>query len=262
MDKLYPMKELMAFASELADAVGDVHRRYFRQPFSAEYKDDTSPVTQVDREAETVVRERVMQRYPEHGILGEEFPPHQPEADYVWIIDPIDGTRYFMTGHPTFALLLGLACRGEFILGVIDQAISGERWIGADGEGSFLNGQPIRTRSCKSLDRAIIARPGFEWHTEGRDAYIDNIWKACHWAQWGVAPYDYGLLAAGHMDVVINAGPQVHDFAALDPIIRNAGGRITDWYGHRLNMHSPDHVVACGDPVLLPQLLQALEFEE
>ncbi len=262
MSDKHPMQDLMAFANELADAVGEVHRRYFRRPVSAEYKDDSSPVTQADREAEMVVREWVMKKYPEHGILGEEFPPHQPEADYVWITDPVDGTKYFMTGHPTFALLLGLAYKGEFILGVIDQAISGERWIGADGLGTFLNNQPVKARACESLDKAIIARPGFEWHTEGYDHYVDNIWKASHWAQWGVAPYDYGLLASGYLDVVLNAGPQIHDFAALDPVIRNAGGIITDWYGRRLNVDSPSQIIACGDPELLPQVLRHLDFRE
>lgn len=212
------MQGYMEFANQVADAVGKVHQKYFRQPLSTEYKADTSPVTQADQESEQCVREMVMQRYPDHGILGEEFPAHQPEADYLWITDPIDGTKYFMTGHPMFALLLGLAYKGEFILGLINQPITGERWIGADGMGSFLNGKSIHTRTCAALDKAIIARPGFEWHTEGRDHYIDKIWKACHWAQWGVAPYDYGLLAAGHLDIVINAGPLVHDYAALDPL--------------------------------------------
>lgn len=252
----------MAFANRVADAVGEVHRKYYRRPLSTEYKDDSSPVTQADQESEQVVREMVMKQFPEHGIIGEEYPPHQADADYVWITDPVDGTKYFMTGHPVFALLLGLAYKGEFVLGVIDQAITGERWIGADGIGSFLNGEIIRTRACASLDKAIIARPGFEWHTEGRDHYIDKIWKASHWAQWGVAPYDYGLLASGHIDLVLNAGPLVHDYAALDPVIRNAGGIITDWSGNRLNVNSPNHIVACGDVRLLDEAIRLLDFSE
>lgn len=250
----------MAFAHQVADAVGEVHRKYYRRPLSTEYKDDSSPVTQVDRESERLVREMLMKQFPEHGIIGEEYPPHQADADFVWIIDPVDGTKYFMTGHPMFALLLGLAYRGEFVLGVIDQAITGERWIGADGIGSFLNGEVIKTRDCASLDKAIIARPGFEWHTQGRDHYIDRIWQASHWAQWGVAPYDYGLLASGHIDLVLNAGPLLHDYAALEPIIRNAGGVITDWTGKRLNINSADHIIACGDMRILDEALRLLDF--
>lgn len=259
---LKTIHEFIKFSHIVADAVGEVHRKYFRKPVSTEYKDDSSPVTQCDKESESVMRDLVMKHYPEHGILGEEFPPHQADAEFVWIIDPVDGTKYFMTGHPTFALLLGLAYQGEFILGVIEQAITRERWIGADGVGSFLNNKPIQTRKCSELNKAILARAGFEWHTEGRDHYIDKVWKASHWAQWGVAPYDYGLLAAGHIDVVITAGPLVHDFAALGPIIRNAGGLITDWYGNKLTITSPNHVVAVGNPALLSEIIQLLNFSE
>jgi len=255
-------QELVDFSHKIADAVGEVHRKYFRQPVSTEYKEDSSPVTQVDKESEALMRDMVMQQYPDHGILGEEYPAHQPDAEFVWVIDPVDGTKYFMTGHPTFALLLGLAYEGEFILGVIDQAISRERWVGADNYGSFLNGKPITTRKCPMLSKAILARAGFEWHTEGRDHYIDKIWKATHWSQWGVAPYDYGLLAAGHLDVVITAGPLIHDFAALGPIINNAGGLITDWYGNKLNMNSPNHIIAVGNPELMPEIIQLLDFEK
>lgn len=254
------IKELTDFAHQVADAIGDIHRKYYRQPISTEYKDDSSPVTQVDKESEELMREMVMRQFPDHGILGEEYPPHQENAEFVWVIDPVDGTKYFMTGHPTFALLLGLAYQGEFILGVIDQAISRERWIGADGVGTFLNGQPVTTRKCKSVDEAIIARAGFEWHTEGRDHFIDKVWKASHWAQWGVAPYDYGLLAAGHLDMVITAGPLVHDYAALGPIINNAGGLITDWYGNKLTLNSPNHVIAVGNPALMNDVIQLLDF--
>ncbi len=255
-------QELVAFSHQLADAIGDIHRKYFRQPVFTQYKDDSSPVTQVDKESEMLMREMVMKRYPEHGILGEEYPPYQAEAEIVWVIDPVDGTKYFMTGHPMFALLLGLAYKGEFILGVIDQAITQERWVGADGYGSFLNGNAITTRKCTSLNKAILARPGFEWHTAGRDQYIEKIWRKTHWAQWGVAPYDYGLLAAGHIDVVINAGPVIHDFAALGPIINNAGGLITDWFGQRLNLTSPNHIVAVGNPALMPEIIRLLNFTE
>lgn len=262
MLKRRQIEELVAFAHQVADAVAQVHRKYYRQPVSTEYKDDSSPVTQADKEAESVVRDMVMRRFPDHGILGEEYPAYQPEAEFLWVVDPVDGTKYFMTGHPVFALLLGLAYQGKFILGVIDQAISNERWIGADGYGSYLNNQAISTRKCKALNKAILARPGYEWHTAGRDHYIDTLWKSAHWSQWGVAPYDYGLLAAGHIDVVINAGPVIHDFAALDPVIRNAGGLITDWFGQPLTVDSPNHIIAVGDAQLLPEAIQLLNFVE
>ncbi|VAW57002.1 hypothetical protein MNBD_GAMMA07-2284 [hydrothermal vent metagenome] len=266
IDAIIPMltskqtHELMDFAHQVADEVAKVHLKYFRKPVSTEYKQDSSPVTQVDKASEILVREMVMQKFPTHGILGEEYPAHQADAEFVWIVDPVDGTKYFMTGHPIFALLLGLAYQGEFILGVIDQAISKERWIGADGVGSYLNGESITTRKCSVLNQAILARPGFEWHTKGRDHIIDKLWKATHWSQWGVAPYDYGLLSAGYLDAVITAGPLIHDFAALSPIINNAGGIITDWYGNKLTVDSPNHIIALGNPELLSEIIQLLDF--
>ncbi len=254
------MNEFSDFAQLVADAVRQVHIKYFRQPLLTEYKGDSSPVTQADMETEILVREMVMQHYPQHGILGEEFPAHQVDAEFVWIVDPIDGTKYFMTGHPMFALLLGLAHEGEFVLGVIDQAITKERWLGANGVGSFYNGEAISTRKCSQLKQMILARPGYEWHTEGHDHIIDKLWKSTHWSQWGVAPYDYGLLSSGHIDVIINAGPVVHDFAALSPIINNAGGLITDWHGQCLNVNSPSHIIAIGNPEILPEVIELLNF--
>lgn len=232
--------------------------RYFRQAPSVEYKQDSSPVTQADQEAEAVARELIMKAYPGHGILGEEFPVHQPEADYKWVIDPIDGTKLFMTGMPTFGLLLGLAYKGEFILGVIDHAALGDRWLGADGHGTEFNGHRVSTRKCAKLEQAIICRPGYEWHTEGHDKSIDAVEKHAHWARWGVAPYDHGLVASGHLDLLINMGPRVHDFAAVDPVVRNAGGCATDWYGNRLHLDSPWHTIVAGDEALLEQVLPLL----
>ena len=255
-------QEFVEFASEIAEAVGRVQLRYFRKGAPVDYKSDSSPVTQADREAEEAARELIMQRFPEHGILGEEFPAHQQDAEYVWVIDPIDGTRLFMTGMPTFGLLLALAHRGEFILGVIDHAAMGDRWVGADGLGTLFNGEPVHTRACKRLEDAILCRPGYEWHTEGHDDSIDAVTDKVHWARWGIAPYDLGLVASGQLDLVINMGPRVHDFAPLDPIIRNAGGRVTDWYGKRLTIDSPWHIIVAGDGALIDQVLPLLSTLE
>ena len=251
-------EELVGFAQRIADAVGGVQLRYFRKAVSVDYKSDSSPVTQADREAEQAARELIMKHYPEHGILGEEFPAHQQDADYLWVIDPIDGTRLFMTGMPTFALLLGLAYKGEFILGVIDHAALGDRWVGANGHGTRFNGETVHARSCQQLNAAVLCRPGYEWHTEGHDASIDAVDQHVHWSRWGIAPYDYGLVASGHLDLVINMGPRVHDYAALEPVVRNAGGCVVDWYGERVRIGSPEHIIVAGDEALVTQTLPLL----
>jgi inositol-phosphate phosphatase/L-galactose 1-phosphate phosphatase/histidinol-phosphatase len=248
-------KELIDFAHRVADAVGEVHRRYFRQPVAIAIKDDGSPVTEADKESELVVREMVGTYYPEHGVIGEEFPSMLPEADYVWVVDPIDGTQLFLSGKPLFGLLLALAYKGRFILGVIDHAVLGERWLGADGFRTIFNGDRIRTRECTQLAQASLYRPGKGAHTLGRDTIIDRIAGQAATVQWGLSPYDYGLLSSGYIDAIINSGPKLHDIAALDPVIRNAGGAVVDWDGRLLSLASPDHILAAGDPRLIDQML-------
>ena len=254
-------KEFIDIAHQAADAVAKVHRRYFRNDVEIEIKPDNSPVTEADKESEKVFREVIQQHFPTHGILGEEFPAHLPDAEYKWIVDPIDGTDLFISGNPLFALLIGLAHEDQFILGLIDHAITGERWLGADGHGAFLNQKRINTRKCSSLSKARLQRPGMTRYTRGRDEQINNISEAAQMVIWGNAPYDYGLLAAGYTDIIVNSGPKLHDLAPLDPIIRNAGGAIVDWNGNSLNIDSPDHILAVGDPGLIGPALDCMDVQ-
>ncbi len=135
-------------AGRLADAAGVVARRYFRQPVDVEAKADQSPVTVADREAEAVMRELIEAEFPDHGIAGEEHGDVRTDAEYVWHLDPIDGTRSFISGKPVFGILVGLAHHGRPLLGVIDQPVNGERWLGAAGRPTTLNGQPVSVRAC------------------------------------------------------------------------------------------------------------------
>jgi fructose-1,6-bisphosphatase/inositol monophosphatase family enzyme len=140
-------------------------------------------------------------------------------------------------------------------LGVIDHAILNERWIGADGHGTLYNGTPVYIRKCPILSEAIVSRPGYELQTKNRDDAIDRVAEQAQWVQWGISPYDYGLIASGYMDLLINSGPKVHDLAPIDPIIRNAGGRAVDWNGRSFSLESPDHVIVAGDSGLTDQVL-------
>ena len=151
--------DIVAFAHRLADASGKVVRRYFRQPIVIDYKADASPATRADRETETVIREMIVAEYPEHGVIGEEHPPERADADYLWIIDPIDGTRPFLAGVPTFGTLIALTHKGTPVLGIIDQPVSGERWVGVNGQPTTLNGEPVRTRACTDLSKAQQGEP-------------------------------------------------------------------------------------------------------
>lgn len=251
-------EEFLDFAQHLADAAGAVHRRYFRKLVVVETKPDGSPVTRVDKEAELVVRNLVQERFPDHGVIGEEFPPLRQDADFVWVVDPLDGTKLFLLGIPQFGVLLALAHRGQFVLGVIDQPIVRDRWLGANGQGTYLNGMPVRTRPCPYLQEAVLCRPGIGDNTLGRDAAINRVSRRVRWVHWGVTCYDYGLLASGFIDLIVTAGPKLHDLAPLEPIIRSAGGVVSDWSGAPLTIASRDLLVACGDKALLIPVLREL----
>src|SRR3982750_3089029 len=148
--------DFVALAHSLADAARPIVARYFRTPFTIDDKSDLSPVTIADREAETAMRAILTKQAPEHGIYGEEHGVERPDADYVWVLDPIDGTRAFVTGLPIFGTLIALLHRGVPVLGVIDQPILKERWLGVAGQTSTFNGQPITVRACPSLERAYM----------------------------------------------------------------------------------------------------------
>src|SRR3954468_20847748 len=148
--------ELVALTHSLADAARPIVAQYFRTPFTIDDKSDRSPVTIADREAETAMRAILAKQVPEHGIYGEEHGVERPDAEYVWVLDPIDGTKAFITGLPIFGTLIALLHYGKPVLGVIDQPILGERWLGVSGERSTFNGKPIQARTCPDLARAYM----------------------------------------------------------------------------------------------------------
>lgn len=241
---------LISFANELADAAGPIVRRYFRQGVAVDDKPDTSPVTIADREAESALRALIETRFPDHGILGEEHGSVRTDAERVWVLDPIDGTKSFISGVPLFGTLIALVERGAPVLGVIDQPISRERWIGARGHKSTLNGRPISTRACASLGAATLFATSPDMF-KGADAEgFQRLKSAVKLARFGGDCYAYGLLAAGFVDLVVEAGLKPYDYAALVPVITGAGGGMTDWEGKPLTLASEGRVLACGDPGL------------
>lgn len=242
--------ELVALAHRLADAARPIAARYFRTPVTVDDKTDSSPVTIADREAETAMRDLLTRHVPGHGVFGEEHGAVRTDAEYVWVLDPIDGTKAFITGLPIFGTLIALLHRGVPVLGIIDQPILKERWIGVKDERSTFNGQPIAVRACPSLDHAymystapIMFRGAFEQRHEALTQKVKLF-------RWGGDCYAYGLLASGHVDLVVENSLKLYDFAALAPVIKGAGGLITDWQGKELDMHSDGSVLAAGDPAI------------
>ena len=250
--------ELVGFATRLADAAGDVIRQYYRAPIAVESKADASPVTIADREAEQTLRAMIRATYPDHGIEGEEFPPERLEAELVWHLDPIDGTKSFVVGRPLFGTLIALTRADRPILGVIDQCILGERWLGAAGQGSTWNGQAIRCRPCSALENAVLSVTSPQMFSAPERAAVSRLEGAVRFPVYGGDCYGYGLLAMGFIDLIVEADLDVHDFMALVPVIEGAGGIVSDWQGAPLTPASDGRVVASGDRRIHESALELL----
>ena len=245
-------------ANALADAARPIAARYFRTQVEIDDKTDNSPVTIADREAETAMRDILQRHVPEHGVFGEEHGAVRTDAEYVWVLDPIDGTKAFITGLPIFGTLIALLRRGKPVMGVIDQPILKERWLGVDGERATFNGRPISVRACPSLDRAYMYSTAPLMFPGAYEKPHETLTKKVKLFRWGGDCYAYGLLASGHVDLVVEASLKLYDFAALVPVVKGAGGLITDWHGRELDMHSDGAIIAAGDPAVQRAAIEVL----
>lgn len=250
---------LLPFAETLADASGEVLRRYFGKPPTAELKADASPVTAADREAESAMRALIAGKFPHHGIFGEEGARVNPEAPLQWVLDPIDGTRSFLAGYLTFTTLIALCENGVPMLGVIDQPVLRERWTGLGSTATKKsgqtgqNGQPDQTgqtRKPADLSRATLATTSLDYFSEAERAAFKKLRAGVNTAHYGGDAYAYAMLAAGRIDIVADAAMKPYDFCALVPVVEAAGGVITDWRGAPLTLDSDGHVLAAATPEL------------
>ena len=251
-------------AHRLADAAGTVIRHHFRRGGEVTLKDDRSPVTVADREAEAAMRRLLDAECPGDGVLGEEHGEKPGVTGRRWVLDPIDGTRSFTAGRAIFGTLIALVEDGWPVLGVIDQPVQRERWIGVAGRDTLFNGQPVRTRACPALDGAIVATTSPHLFADGDVPHFLALVAAASGGSprqgpvYGGDCYNYGLLASGHLDIVCESGLMLHDFAALVPVVEGAGGRMCDWNGDPLTADSEGHVLAIGDPARAEEVLEAL----
>jgi inositol-phosphate phosphatase/L-galactose 1-phosphate phosphatase/histidinol-phosphatase len=247
-----------ALAPALADAAGAVIRRYFRQRVEIIDKADASPVTIADRDSETAMRQLISARFPDHGIIGEEFGEDRPDAEFVWVLDPIDGTKSFISGVPMFGTLIGLLHQGVPVLGVLDQPILRERWLGVQGSRTIFNDAPISTRPCAALAAATLFTTAPEIFDADEIGRFQKVQGAAKLIRYGIDCYAYGLVASGFIDAVIEAQLNLYDFCAHIPIIEGAGGIVTDWRGQRATMETDGRIVACGDARLHEEMLRLI----
>lgn len=251
--------DVIEFLNKSVDKSGDIIRKYFRNLDNIDLKDDQSPVTIADREAEKALRDWIKAQFPEHGIYGEEFGRENESAEYQWIIDPIDGTSSFMIGRPIFGTLLGLLQNGAPIAGVIDQPITNDRWIATKGEGAYFNGKKTSVRKCDSIKSAIIATTSPDYFGDNSKKMLFNIAKQSKHMIYGGDCYSYALIASGTLDAVIDADMQPYDYLPLVTIVQGSGGIITDWQGRELNGKSNGNVIAAGDSRVHREILEKLK---
>jgi len=250
-----------SFFYRLADAAKAETLPRFRSRLDVVNKEvgGFDPVTEGDRAAEEAIRTLVMEAFPGHGILGEEHEDIGLDRDHVWVIDPIDGTRAFISGVPVWGTLIGLRDKGRAVMGLMDQPFTGERYF-ADGEFSWYSGpegeRRIATRDCGGLANAILftTNPGM---FSGEEAVRYNaVESKAKLARYGIDCYAYALLAAGHVDLVVETGLKPYDVGALIPLIEQAGGVITTWDGGR--PEAGGSIVAAGSAALHAEVLEIL----
>lgn len=259
-----PTQEFIAFAHHLADLSNEIAKKYFRLPNGEMAKADQSPVTKADREIEEIIRAEIEKKFPEHGIIGEEFGAQNTDAEFVWVLDPIDGTSSFIIGRPIFGTLIALTSRKKSILGIMNQPINGERWVGISGQGSWLNGKKIQTRNCTEISDAVLCASS-PFFFKDNDAEIlkrvSGLTKYQHLGGiiYGGDCYSYASLASGFVDIIFEPELKIYDYAALIPIIEMAGGIVSDWDGNDLQLQSPARLLACGNKALHEKVLKLLK---
>lgn len=259
-------KDLLALAHDLADHSGAVIRPYFRRPIAVANKASANafdPVTKADKAAERAIARLIRSRAPSHGLVGEEFGSERADAPLQWVIDPIDGTRSFITGTPMWGTLIGLLHEGAPVLGLMDQPFTGERFWAAEKAayaregGAAGKARRIRTRTCPNLSDALIMTTSPDLFAPGAEADgFARVKRAARMTRYGGDCYAYCLLAAGFVDLVIEAGLKSYDVVALIPIVERAGGRMTTWDGRPAT--SGGRIVASGDPALHDRVLKLL----
>jgi inositol-phosphate phosphatase/L-galactose 1-phosphate phosphatase/histidinol-phosphatase len=250
----------IALALRLADAARDAILPWFRADMQSERKGDATPVTEADRAAEEAMRRILKAEAGPDAVHGEEFGASPGSTGRTWVLDPIDGTAGFLAGRAMFGTLIALVVEGWPVLGVIDQPVMKERWLGVSGRPTTLNGNPVRTRACRSLADATLATTGphyFDDHEGGH--FMALAAKTDHRRMvMGGDCYNYAMLASGHLDIVCEAGLKLHDYAALVPVVEGAGGTMCDWNGDPLHAGSTGHVLALGDPARVEDVIEAL----
>lgn len=234
-------------AHRLADAAAAITLSYFRTNLSVDDKSDDSPVTRADRETEAALRRMINDAFPEHGIIGEEYGAENEDAEFVWVLDPIDGTISFINGVPLYTTIVGLLKDGVPWFGLVDQPVLKDRWVGGAGQDTTYNGAAAHVRSCASLAEASVYVTAPDFFSADDLSCVDRLTQAVKLRRFGGTDcYHYGMVASGWTDIACEE-LSVYEYGAMVPIIESAGGVMTDWQGNRLTGRAVRQVLASGD---------------
>lgn len=242
-----PAEGCVALAHTMADAAASITLSYFRTNLSVDDKADESPVTRADRETEAALRRMINDAYPDHGIIGEEYGSENEDAEYVWVLDPIDGTISFINGVPLYTTIVGVLKEGVPWFGLVDQPVLKDRWVGGAGHATTYNGAATQVRQCASLDLASVYVTAPDFLSEDELFKVDRLTQAVKLRRYGGTDcYHYGMVASGWTDIACEE-LSVYEYGAMVPIIESAGGVMTDWHGNRLTGREVRQVLASGD---------------
>ena len=250
--------EFAAFANRMADAARACILERNAKPFDVISKGDGSPVTAVDRAVEDRIREMIAAEWPGHGIVGEERGASSPNSEFVWVIDPIDGTLPFLAGFPVYGTLIALLHDGKPALGVVDMPATGERWVGCNGSPTTRNGEPVRTRACADISAALLSTSNPDFYGAADFEAFGRLRARTRWTVYGGSCMAYAQIATGRIDVGVDVGFDPFDYLALVPVIEGAGGIITDWEAKPLTLKSGGRIIAAGDRRMHAQALAVL----
>jgi myo-inositol-1(or 4)-monophosphatase len=247
----------LSLAGQLADVARGIALAHFRTPLAVERKGDGSPVTVADRDIETRMRGMIRAAFPAHAIRGEEFAA-EGSGEFTWVLDPIDGTKSFVTGYPLFGSLIALLQDDRPVLGVIEVPVLGERWVGCEGRDTLFNGRQARVSTCRTIEQAVVYTTTAETFNSAERRRFEALSARAALRRFGGDCYLYGMLAGGHCDLVIEVQLKPHDFMAAIPIVQGAGGRISDWRGQPLGTVTDGRVVAAATEALWRQAIAEL----
>ncbi|MEM7746214.1 MAG: inositol monophosphatase family protein [Pseudomonadota bacterium] len=249
---------LVTFAERLADESRSILQEVSGMTPAVDIKADQSYVTETDRRIETRLREMIEAEYPEHGIMGEEHGSRDLDAEFVWVLDPIDGTAPFVAGIPVYGTLIGLARQASPWLGIIDHPATSDRWVGVSGEWATRNGERVHTRPCADFEPALMTNSNPDFFSPPERAAFDALRARVRYTQYGGSCYAYGVLASGRTDLAVDGGLDPFDIFAPAAVVEGAGGVITDWSGERFTLDWRGLVLASGDAELHARALAFL----